>query len=185
MSARRKDATAPSAPAWAHPVRARTQLEILAEADAVTYAACGGLWIMLMHRPPGVDDMTAAVPTLQRMATLAPEGFGTLTWVLPAAGFSMDGATRTTAAEIAKTYDRLIRAQATLIEGQGFQAASVRMIITGLDLLSRPSSPTRVLSHLRDAVAWAVPFSAANPNVDDVVHELERLRDTLTDDQVR
>jgi hypothetical protein len=153
------------------------KIETLGEGNAVVYASCGGLWVMILHRPPTVDDMLAAAPTLRTMTELAPKGFGTLTWILPEAGFSMDGPARTAAADITRAHDKVILAQATVVEGQGFQVASVRMIIAGLDLLSRASAPTRVFARLDEAVAWVAPFSPGTPPaVADVVIALEGLR---------
>jgi hypothetical protein len=152
------------------------ELERLGDSPAVAYAACGGIWVMLLHRPPVVDDMRAAEPTLRRMAARCPGGFATLTWILPNAGFSMDAATRGAAADITRDWDKSIRAQATLIEGQGFQGASVRMIIAGLDVLARPSGPTKVFSKLHDAVAWSIAHSPVGVDVAAAVAAIETLR---------
>jgi hypothetical protein len=40
------------------------------------------------------------------------------------------------------------------VEGSGFQAATVRAVITGLRLVSRPSYPTHVASDLEEAIRW-------------------------------
>ena len=76
------------------------------------------------------------------MARREPKGFPTLTWVTLAAGLSMDADARKAAVEVTKQ----ILAQATIIEGAGFQAATVRAIVTGLDAMSRSEAPKKTFA---------------------------------------
>lgn len=130
--------------------------EELGRTGSVLYGAIGGLWVMILHAPSAEADMRAAGPALAKMRTLEPQGFPSLTWVLSSAGLSMDGPARKAAAEVTDAYAEWNIARATLIEGSGFQAATVRAIVSGIDLLSRAKSPASVHAHLDDGVAWCV-----------------------------
>jgi hypothetical protein len=128
----------------------------LERGTSVLYGACGGVWVMTLFAPPTKPDMLLARAALAAMKRREPKGFVTLTWVLPEAGYRMDSDARHAAAEVTQEFDAVIRAQATLIEGSGFQAATVRAIIAGLDAMSRSSGSKRVFSDLPTAVEWCV-----------------------------
>ena len=80
------------------------------------------------------------------MARREPKGFPTLTWVTLAAGLSMDADARKAAADVTNDFTKQILAQATIIEGAGFQAATVRAIVTGLDAMSRSEAPKKTFA---------------------------------------
>ena len=82
------------------------------------------------------------------------QGFPTLTWVLPEAGFSMENDARDAATEVTTAFATQILAQATLVELGGFQGATVRAIIAGLDMMSRSPCPKKVFSELGPSVEW-------------------------------
>jgi hypothetical protein len=103
------------------------------------------------------------------MSERYPDGFPTLTWVLPQAGDSMDSDARNAATEVSEELDRWILAEATLIVGTGFRAATARAIVAGLDLVSRSSSVKKVFADLPEAVAWCLSQRRAR----DVVSEAE------------
>jgi hypothetical protein len=111
---------------------------------------------MLMFAPPVVSDMLPARPSLKTMSQKHPQGFPTLTWVLPSAGFSMDSETRKVAATITDEFVTSIAAQATLVEGVGFQAAAVRAIIGGIDMMTRSRSPKKVFAEVRPSIDWCL-----------------------------
>ncbi|MFO0685924.1 MAG: hypothetical protein U0234_27945 [Sandaracinus sp.] len=134
--------------------------EELGRTGAVLYGAVGGIWVMILHAPSAEADMRAAGPALAKMRELEPKGFPSLTWVLSSAGLSMDGPARRAAAEVTDAYAQWNIARATLIEGKGFQAATVRAIVSGIDMLSRAKSPTSVHGHLDESVAWCVAHRA-------------------------
>ena len=135
----------------------------LERGSAVQYAACGGIWVMTMFAPPNKADMLLAGPSLQKMMKVMPDGFSTLTWVLPEAGYRMDSDAREAASDVTKVFDASIRGQATLIEGSGFQAAAVRAIISGVDLMTRSTSPKRVFPELSPAVGWCLSLVRQSP----------------------
>ncbi len=133
------------------------RFDLLEKTEGVVYGACAGMWVMILFAEPTLQDMKAARPALQVMSRRHPGGFPTLTWVLPQAGYRMANDARHTAAEITKEYVKSIVAQATLIEGGGFQAATVRAIVAGLDFMAATRADKKVFSHLTAAVAWCQP----------------------------
>jgi hypothetical protein len=127
---------------------------VLERGEGVLYGACESIWVMILHARPTAADMKRARPALRAMSKTHAPKFPTLTWVLPEAGYSMDEDARKAATEVTKEYVDAIVAQATLIEGTGFQAATVRAIISGLDFMSRSPAAKKVFSDLGESVAW-------------------------------
>ena len=160
-----------------------TVLERVQRGSSVLYGACGGIWVMTLFARPTEGDMRLARPALEAMSRAHPAGFPTLTWVLPEAGYSMDNDARIAAAEVTQAFERAILAQATLIEGTGFQAATVRAIVAGLDLMSRTSGARKVFSDLTAAVEWCVarrpPAARTGPPPADVASALVSMRRSL------
>ncbi|MBX3249753.1 MAG: hypothetical protein KF901_21430 [Myxococcales bacterium] len=128
--------------------------EELERGSAVAYGACGGIWVMTLFSEPTTADMSLARHALQKMVRRQPAGFPSLTWILPQAGYSMSSEARKEAADVTNEFDRHLRAQGVLIDASGFQAATVRAIVTGLHFLSRTTSPKKVFSELGPAVSW-------------------------------
>jgi hypothetical protein len=149
---------------------------------AVRYGDARGIWVMVLHGKPTKADMLLARPALAAMSKRAPGGFPTLTWVLPEAGLSMDNDARTEAAQVTNDYSKAIVAQATLIELSGFQGATVRAIVAGLDMMSRSSSPKKVFGELAPAIDWCARLSkdpTLLDRVDAVVRTLQATRGAL------
>jgi hypothetical protein len=147
--------------------------EELERGAATLYGDARGIWVMILFGPPKKADMLLARPALAAMAKRAPAGFPTLTWVLPEAGLSMENDARTAAAEVTNAFSKHILAQATLIELSGFQGATVRAIVAGLDMMSRSASPKKVFGELAPAIDWCAR-KAKDESVVDRVETLTR-----------
>jgi hypothetical protein len=130
--------------------------EELGHTSAVLYGESAGIWVMILYAPPVKADMLAAGPTLAAMQRKSPEPFPTLTWVLDSAGYRMDADARQAATDVTKSFAAAIGAQATLIEGAGFQGAAVRAIIAGMDAVSRTAAKKKVFSALGPATSWCL-----------------------------
>lgn len=153
----------------------------LGRGGSVLYGGCEGIWVMAMFATPTKADMLLARPALEVMAKECPKGFPTLTWVLPEAGYRMDHDARQAASDVTKEFDALVLAQATLIEGTGFQAAAVRAIIAGIEVMSRSSGATKVFADLSTSVAWCAglrPQPSGVPVVS-IVQAIAAMRTTL------
>lgn len=121
---------------------------------------------MMLHAPPLTKDILLARNALKAMHERFPAGYPTLTWILPDAGFSMDSEARTASATITQEFASAIVAQGTLIEGSGFQAATVRAIISGIDMMARTRAPRKVFAELPPCIEWCArnrPAPAAPP----------------------
>ena len=161
-----------------------TSFDTLQRSDTVRYGICGGIWIMTLFAKPTAADMNLARAALKSTLVRHPDGFPTLTWILPEAGFSMDADARQAAATVTREFNASILAMATLIEGEGFQAATVRAIIAGLDLMARASAPKKTFADLRAAVVWSVSLRPRRDRdageVDGIVESLAAMRRELT-----
>lgn len=154
----------------------------LSRGSSILYGACGGVWVMLLFQPPNIADIRLARTALSTMSKRFSQGFPTITWVLPSAGFSMDSDSRHASAEITQTYSNSILAGATLIEGSGFQAATARAIISGIDMLARAKYQKKVFNELQPCVDWCVDYrpSRTGPSTAEIVHALSDLRGTFS-----
>jgi hypothetical protein len=155
------------------------QFDELARGDSVLYGGCGGIWVMVLFAPPTKPDMLLAGPTLAAMRRRVGHPFPTLTWVLSEAGYRMEADARKAATDVTTEHAASLSAQATLVEGAGFQAAAVRAIISGLDAISRTGGKKSVFSDLGDAVAWCLDFRHdphAPANEATIVQALEEAR---------
>ena len=134
--------------------------------DAVSYARCGPIWVMVMTAPPTTDGMLHSRPTLAAMKERHPAGFATMTYVLPSAGFKMEADARQAAADATKAYAESIRIIANVVEGSGFAAATARAVLSGLHLLTRLQPPERVFASGDEALEWIArvgPLEIADP----------------------
>lgn len=137
----------------------------LERGTATLYGDVSGIWTMILFGRPTKQDMLLARPALAAMRDRSPRGFTTLTWVLPEAGLSMDEDARKAAATVTSEFNASIVAQATLIELGGFQGATVRAIVAGLDMMSRSTCPKKTFGELEPALAWCL--LRAKQSVDD------------------
>lgn len=128
---------------------------------------------MLMFAPPVLEDMHLARPALKAMRDRHSAGFTTLTWVLPGAGYSMDGESRRAAATITNEFFPAFLGQATLIEGSGFQGATVRAIISGIDMMARSKAPRKVFAELRPCVEWSLARHPPRPGVTETAASIQ------------
>jgi hypothetical protein len=85
-----------------------------------------------------------------------PAGVGLLTIV--EANAPVPGAeVRKALAAVLADFSRDIKASAVVFEGQGFSAAAVRSVVTGLTLIARQAYPHKVFGSLGEAGAWMLP----------------------------
>ena len=156
--------------------------EELARGPTALYGACAGIWVMIVYAPPIKADMLMARGTLAAMAKKGPHAFPTLTWCLAEAGYRMDADARTAATDVTREFAASISAQATLIEGEGFQGAAVRAIISGMDAISRTASKKKVFGELAPAVQWCLevrPGGVAQSDASFVTRQIGEVRKKL------
>ncbi len=133
----------------------------LERGNATLYGDVSGIWTMILFGRPTKADMLLARPALSAMRDRSPRGFTTLTWVLPEAGLSMDEDARKAASTVTSEFNASILAQGTLIELGGFQGATVRAIVAGLDMMSRSVCPKKTFGEIEPALAWCASRAKA------------------------
>lgn len=146
------------------------------------YGDARGVWVMILFGKPSKVDMLLARPSLAAMRKRAPAGFPTLTWVLREAGLSMDNDAREAATTVTNEFKKEILAQATIVELDGFQGATVRAILAGLDLMSRSACPKKTFAEVGPSLEWCAGFSkdaGLRNRVDDIARSLTSVRASL------
>ena len=96
--------------------------EALGHGTTLFDGACVGFWIMVLFAPPPKADRRLVRGTLTAMAKRSAQPFPTLIGCLTDAGYRVDAETRTAATDVTRELSAHIRADATLIEGEGFLA---------------------------------------------------------------
>lgn len=69
--------------------------------------------------------------------------------------------TRTAGEEMARFFEGRVRAQASVLEGQGFVAAAIRSAAVGLQLLVKNSYQVKIFEEQAPAAAWLLQQRAA------------------------
>lgn len=145
----------------------------LERGQTTLYGDAHGVWVMILFAKPSKADMLLARPALAAMSRRAPGGFPTLTWVLREAGLSMDNDARDAASTVTSEFKKEILAQATIIELDGFQGATVRAIVAGLDLMSRSPCPKKTFAEVGPSLAWCAQYSK-DPGLRDQLDAISR-----------
>jgi hypothetical protein len=131
-------------------------LDVFYRDDTVLYGDLQGIWLMLLFGPPDATKMKRAGPTLTEMAKRYPAGFANITLVTQEAGLTMDTASREAAAELTAQFEREMKADCTVIDGDGFWPATVRAIVGAVHLLSRVRHPRAAFRTLPEAIDWSI-----------------------------
>jgi hypothetical protein len=100
------------------------------------------------------------VQELERTALLAHGAHArpiALIQVVPASALTPDAAARTALARMLLNLNGRVSHSALVHEAEGFRAAMIRSIVTGIAALSNPGFPHRVFARLEEAVAWMTP----------------------------
>lgn len=125
---------------------------VVFERDAVVGVGLyKSVFAMVWHGPPTVEHLRAVGDHQQRVASLRPRGFVTLA-VLPSQHTRMSPQVRGAAEDLARNPSPALVAVAQVITGQGFVAATTRMIAAGMALLGR--TPTRLFASSDAAALW-------------------------------
>jgi hypothetical protein len=97
--------------------------------------------------------------TLAGRSAAYPAGMGGVT-IIPAGVRPPSDAVRAAIRDVLHRLDGRLRSFAWVVEGEGFEGALVRAVLTGLRVMTRHSYPTHVASNLQAAVAWTLPHLA-------------------------
>jgi hypothetical protein len=97
------------------------------------------------------------VPELAAAARRAQQACGkrvALIQVVPESAITPDGPARAALAKMLRELDGVVSSSAIVHEAEGFRAAMIRSIVTGLATLSQPAFPHRVFARVGEAAAW-------------------------------
>jgi serine/threonine-protein kinase len=115
------------------------------------------LCVIVNHGPPTVEQQRSARRQTLELGLRYPAGLGCLV-IIDAQSPAPDAEVRREIDQVLADLSPCLRALAWVVLGDGFQAAAVRAVLTGLPLGRPRSYPTKIASDLRSALAWALPL---------------------------
>jgi hypothetical protein len=113
-----------------------------------------------------------------RLAASEREGFAMMT-VVEASADLPDPDVRADLAEYFRAVSSSVVCSALVFEGQGFRAAAVRGITTGLNLMARQPFPHKVFATVQDAASWIDAQSGGRIASSSVIDEVAKARAAL------
>lgn len=125
----------------------------LSRAADYTTARYQDLVLQLWHKQTTLDGVAALRTAIGKVADESKEGLRLLIVVEPGAAMPPREA-RGKIADFMTDYRASIRATALAFEGEGFRAASIRAVVTGLNLLTHHPFPYGVFSTIPEALNW-------------------------------
>jgi hypothetical protein len=142
-----------------------------------------GLAIAFWRFHTNADD----VPGLAEAARRAQAACGkrvALIQVVPATAITPDGPARAALANMLRQLDGVVSSSAIVHEAEGFRAAMIRSIVTGLATLSQPAFPHRVFAKVGEAATWMSALDGgARP--ERIALAVSQVRSNLTPPRVR
>jgi hypothetical protein len=134
---------------------------VVIERDAVVGVGLyKSVFAMVWRGPPTVAHLRALGEYQRRVTRLRPRGFVTLA-VLPSKHTRMSPEVRAAAEELARNPSPALVAVAQVITGDGFVAATTRMIAAGMALLA--PTPTKLFASRDAAALWLCERAATIP----------------------
>lgn len=151
---------------------------VRSNADCIIGAA-EGVAVAVWVQHTLVEDV-AALGDAARRAVRGPRQPVKLVQIVSATAITPDGAARAALARMLRGLQGTVSHSAIVHEAEGFRAAMVRSIVTGIAALSNPGFPHRVFARLLEATAWMCDDGAAlGPRTFEAQHieaVVERLR---------
>jgi hypothetical protein len=129
--------------------------ELLGADPDYALATWGSLFIIVWRVYTPVEAVREVRRQANRYAAERRGQLGFLTFVEPGAP-TPSSAARAELASLLREASPFTRASAVVYEGDGFQAAAVRSVVTGLALLARQKFPHKIFGKTIDASTWMV-----------------------------
>ncbi len=121
----------------------------------------------------------AAVAELSRIAhelvEQSPRGISMLT-VVEADADMPDSTIRDELAKLFKALAKSVICSGLVFEGQGFKAATVRGITTGINLVARQPFPHKVFGNVPEAASWMATHAGMKTTGDIIAKQTEEVR---------
>jgi hypothetical protein len=131
---------------------------ILAD-DVVVLASWRSVLVARWKRVPTPAQMRSVRRAIRGVVSRSGE-FAAINFVEARNATALPDDVRDEIAATQREFDHQQRALATVVEGTGFWAATVRSVAVGLALMSRTRFPQRVFGRSDDACAWVAPLLA-------------------------
>jgi hypothetical protein len=116
----------------------------------------GQLFVVVWKVNTTMEGVTALRQGVTQLGKKNPQGIGLLTVVEANAPMPSSEA-RDAIATFLREAGSFINASAVIFEGEGFRAAAVRSVVTGLTMLAKQPYPHKVFAGITEAAAWLAP----------------------------
>jgi hypothetical protein len=137
--------------------------------------ACRGVLVVVWTGHTTHDGVVASRRSILALGREHPEGVGLITIVEHNAPMP-PGEVRDEVAKFLKESSDIIKASAVVFEGEGFRAAAVRSVVTGVSMLAKQAFPHRVFAHVDEAASWMGPKLPGAPKGEDLLKDIAGLR---------
>jgi hypothetical protein len=128
-------------------------LALLASSPSFSFLAGEELFVVCWKGAPTLESTRRLAVHLEKFAASCARPIGMLVVVDPHAPMP-DQATRERMAADLKRHDTFTRQIALVYQGDGFRAAVLRSIVSGMNLLSKQRAKTGVFAEVSVAAAW-------------------------------
>jgi hypothetical protein len=112
-----------------------------------------GLAVAVWRYHTNAEDVPELATAARRAHAASGHPVG-LVQIVPATAITPDGPARAALARMLRELGGVVASSAIVHEADGFRAAMIRSIVTGLTTLSNPGYPHRVFAKLTDAAVW-------------------------------
>ena len=117
------------------------------------------VFVLIVNRDGLPADYARAATAVLARSAGYPGGIGCLTIIPPRANPPTEPVRRAINTALERMEERL-RCLCWLVEGDGFQGAMVRAILTGIRMFGTHTYPTHVGTNMQQALAWILPHLA-------------------------
>jgi hypothetical protein len=135
-------------------------LKILHEEPGFTMGVYENVFLWAFRESSTLERIERSRAAFADLRARYPKGFGVMTIVREDAPVSMPSAARERSNAITAEFRANFVALSTVIEGSGFRSATLRSIISGIQLFARVSCPAKVFADAENAAAWMGPLCA-------------------------
>lgn len=129
------------------------KVSILSSSADYTSARFQDLVLQFWHKDTTLQGVAALRAAVAKVTEESAEGLRILIIVEPSASMP-SRESRSEIADFMTHYRESIRSTALAFEGTGFRAASIRAVVTGLNLLAHHPFPYGVFASIPEALGW-------------------------------
>ncbi|MAQ19704.1 MAG: hypothetical protein CMN30_33490 [Sandaracinus sp.] len=127
--------------------------QILHQTSDLTLATFDDILLTVLQGPVTPEGLRRATEAGRVLGQQHRAGIGALT-IIEADIPMPDGEARRVSAKLTKESDAWVKAQATVILGDGFWRSTARSVVTGILLLARGDRPRRAFGEIDEGTRW-------------------------------